>query len=102
MPLQRTHILLEHEQKRVLEKIAEQQGRSISELAREYITDGIERHNREVTKRVQRRLAAIEQAEQVREVISQERGGHPMDVETADIIREMREERDDTILDRNR
>lgn len=94
--------MLDPEQKRALEKIAQQQGRSVSELAMEYITDGIERFNRERAESIQRRLAALERAEQVREMIRLERGGKPLDVDIVEIIQEMREERDGDILDRNR
>lgn len=102
MAMQRTHIMLDPEQKRDLEEIAQQQGRSVSELAREYITDGIERFNLERTETIQRRLAALERAEQVREMIRLERGGKPLDVDIVEIIQEMREERGDDILNRNR
>ena len=43
MALKRTHILLDSEQKRALDEIARRQGRSVSELAREYIANGIDR-----------------------------------------------------------
>ena len=102
MALQRTHILLDPEQKRALEKIAQVQGRSVSEIAREYIRDGIERNNKEHTERVRQHLAALERAKQVRKLIREERGGKHLDVEIVEIIREMREERDSDILNRNR
>lgn len=102
MALQRTHILLDPEQKKALEKIAQVQGRSISEIAREYIRDGIERNHQEHTERVRQRLAALERGEQVRKLIREERGGKQLDADIVEIIRAMREERDGDILDRNR
>lgn len=97
MAMQRTHIMLDPEQKRALEKIAQVQGRSVSELAREYITDGIERYNRERTETIHHRLEALERAEQAREMIRRERGGKTLDVDVVEIIRQMRVERDDEI-----
>lgn len=102
MALQRTHILLDPEQKRALEKIAQVQRRSVSEIAREYIRDGIKRNNQEHTERVRQHLAALERAEQVRKLIREERGGKQLDVDIVEIIREMREERDSDIINRNR
>jgi predicted transcriptional regulator len=97
MVLQRMHIMLDPEQKRVLEEIAQQQKRSVSELAREYISDGIERFNQERAEDIQRRLAALDRAEQVRMTIRRERGGMPLDVDVVEIIREMRAERHDEL-----
>jgi len=99
MPLKRTHIMLDPEQKKTLEEIANQQGRSVSELAREYIYNGIDRYMQEQSEQIQKRIEVLEHAQRVRERIQKERKGVPLDVSPVDLIREMRNERDDTILD---
>lgn len=102
MNLQRTHILLDPNQKKTLEDIAKRHGRSVSDLTRELIEKGIEQLNRERELEIQKRLEALDQAHQVRELILREREDAPIEVDLVKVLREMREERDGTILGRDR
>jgi glycerol-3-phosphate dehydrogenase len=102
MNLQRTHILLDPNQKKTLEEIAKRHGRSVSDLTRELIAKGIEQLNRERELEIQKRLEALDQAHQVRELILREREDAPIEVDLVKVLREMREERDGTILGRDR
>lgn len=102
MNLQRTHILLDPNQKKTLEEIAKRQGRSVSDLTRELIEKGIKQLNRERELEIQKRLEALDQAHQVRELILREREDAPIEVDLVKVLREMREERDGTILGRDR
>lgn len=102
MNLQRTHILLDPNQKKTLEDIAKRHGRSVSDLTRELIEKGIEQLNRERELEIQKRLEALDQAHQVRELILRERDDAPLEVDLIKVLRELREERDGTILGRDR
>ncbi|MEA3439238.1 MAG: ribbon-helix-helix protein, CopG family [Chloroflexota bacterium] len=102
MNLQRTHILLDPNQKKTLEEIAKRHGRSVSDLTRELIEKGIEQLNRERELEIQKRLEALDQAHQVRELILREREDAPIEVDLVKVLREMREERDGTLLGRDR
>jgi hypothetical protein len=102
MTLQRTHILLKPEQQRALADIALREGRSVSDLAREIIQQGItERQNQEQELREQR-LATLNNVLKVRQAIIEKRGGKPLEIDIVQLINEMREERDDDILSRGR
>jgi hypothetical protein len=100
MALHRTHILLEAEQIDQLKEIARREERSVSEVARQLIQEGVaqiqETHNAEK----QRRLLALENARRVRQAIRAERQGEPLDIDVVDLINQMREERDAEILGR--
>jgi hypothetical protein len=100
MALHRTHILLETEQINLLKEIARREDRSVSEVARELIQDGITQiQGRSKTER-ERRLLALENARRVRQAIHDERKGEPLDIDVVDLINQMREERDAEILGR--
>lgn len=96
----RTHLLLDIDQHKLLAQLAKREGRSISELAREIVREGIEQRQRLFAVEKQRRLQALEKARQVREAILKERGGVPLEVNFAALITELREERDGQILGR--
>jgi predicted DNA-binding ribbon-helix-helix protein len=100
MALHRTHILLEAEQIDQLKEIARREERSVSEVARQLIQEGVaqiqEKHNAEK----QRRILALENARRVRQAIRAERQGEPLDIDVVDLINQMREERDAEILGR--
>jgi hypothetical protein len=100
MALHRTHILLETKQIDQLKEIARREDRSVSELARQLIQEGItqiqEKHNSEK----QRRILALENAHRVRQAIRAERQGEPLDIDVVDLINQMREDRDAEILGR--
>ena len=62
MALKRTHLLLEPEQQQSLYEIARREGKSVSEVAREMIRYGIEQKDQEYRLRLDRQLAALENA----------------------------------------
>jgi hypothetical protein len=96
----RTHLLLDPDQHKTLAQLAKREGRSISDLAREIVQEGIEQRQRLFAEEKQRRLQALEKARQVRQLILKEREGIPLDVEIPTLITGIREERDDQILRR--
>jgi hypothetical protein len=98
MALVRTHILLEPEQQRKLAELARRKGRSVSDLARELIQQGLEAQAQEYTREQAQRLAALEGLSQLRKAIREE---SPVDLYQLDItklIQENRDERDSNNL----
>lgn len=100
MTMHRTHLLLKKEQHRALERLARQEGRSVSEVARDLIQSGLEQRQRERFQLQEQRMLALEKARMIRERILNKRDGKPFDFDVNEIINEMREERDDQILGR--
>jgi hypothetical protein len=96
--LYRAQILIEQRQHKTLAQIARQEGRSMSDVARELIRLGLEARNETPEARWRRHDRALEQAARLRERILQRRGGRPLNVDAADLIRSMREERDADII----
>lgn len=96
----RTHLLLDPDQHKALAQLAKREGRSISDLTREIVQEGIERRQQLFAKEKQRRLQALAQARQVREAILKEHGSFPLDINIPALIAELREARDDQILSR--
>lgn len=80
MPMHRTQLFLEPEQHEALERQARQQGRSISEVVREYVDLGLARFRAET----ERRLAVLDELARFRRRIG------PICV---DLVAEAREER---------
>ena len=99
MAFQRTHLLLEPEQQKSLSEIAQREGRSVSDVAREIIQQGITHRQQQYKNELERRLAALENIRRVRKSIEEERGGADF-IDVVDLIMEMREERDANILGR--
>lgn len=91
--LQRVNLMLERRQREALERIARKQGRSVSDLVREYVTQGIESENTPQ----QERLEALENARALTKHILKRRGGKPVS-DAVEIIEKIREERDDELL----
>jgi hypothetical protein len=100
MTLQRTHILLEPEQQRRLAEIAHLEGRSVSDLARELIQQGLEHRQEEYNQEQQRRLAALDNARQVRRAIHDAEGEAFYQADLVELIHKMREERDNELIQR--
>ncbi len=90
--LYRAQILLEPEQHRALAEIANRQGRSISEVVREMIAAQLQ--EREQGARA-KRLEALERIRRHQAAILARRGGKPLEVDVAEVINEMRKERDE-------
>jgi hypothetical protein len=91
--LQRVNLMLERRQREALERIARKKGRSVSDLVREYVAQGIESENTPQ----QERLEALENARALTERILKRRGGKPVS-DAVEIISQMRNERDDELL----
>ena len=95
--LQQSPILLEPEQHEKLARIASQEHRTISELVREILQAELERRE-EATECREQRLEQLEQLKRHREEMLARRGGKPLNVNVAELLNEMRDERDDEIL----
>ncbi len=91
--LQRVNLMLERRQREALERIARKKGRSVSDLVREYVTQGIENENTPQ----QERLEALENARALTKRVLKRRGGKPVS-DAVEIINQMREERDNELL----
>ena len=85
--LQRTQILLEPEQHQALTEIAQEEGRSLSDLLREIVAEHLAQRDRET--RLQQALQAIDSLTQIREQIEAEHGMCP-----TDLFAEVRAERE--------
>jgi hypothetical protein len=95
--LYRAQILIEQRQRKTLAQIARQEGRSISDVARELIRLGLEARNETPEMRWRKRDRALARAAELRAAILRRRGGRPLDIDPAELIRSMREERDAAI-----
>lgn len=91
--LQRVNLMLERRQREELERIARKKGRSVSDLVREYVTQGIENENIPQ----QERLEALEHARALTERVLKRRDGKPVS-DAVNVINQMREERGDELL----
>jgi plasmid stability protein len=91
--LQRVNLMLERRQREALERIARKKGRSVSDLVREYVTQGLENENTPH----QERLEALENARALSKRILKRRGGAPLS-DAVEVIDQMREERDNELL----
>jgi predicted DNA-binding protein len=94
----RAHLLLEPEQHRLLAQIAEREGRSVSDLAREIVQEGIEQRQQLYAVEKRKRLQALDRARQVRLAILAAHGGQPLDLDIPDLMEGLRNDRDDQIL----
>ena len=92
--LYRAHILIEQGQRKALAQIAREEGRGISDVARELIRLALEARSETPEMRWRRRDRALEQAAQLREAIRQRRGSRPIDRDPGELLRSMRDERD--------
>lgn len=95
--LQRVNLMLEPQQRKVLEKIARERNRSISDLVREYITAGL----KEAASPQQERLAALECARDLSARIMK-RNKSKQRINAVDAISEIRAERVHELLGRRR
>lgn len=96
--LYRAQLLIEQRQHKTLAQIARQEGRSISDVARELIRLGLEARNETPEMRWRRRDRALERAAQLRAAMRERRGGQPIDLDPAAMLRAIREERVDNII----
>lgn len=96
----RTHLLLEPEQHRSLAQIAQREGRSVSDITREIVQEGINQRQQSYAVEMNKRLQALERARQVRQAILAARGGEPLNLDIPALMDELRHDRDDQILNR--
>ena len=85
----RAQILLEVEQHQALLRIANNQGRSISDVAREAIDIGLRTWEQDTDALWEQRMAALDRLHQIREAVRQSYGNY-----TGDLVSEARKERD--------
>jgi hypothetical protein len=97
--LHRAQLLIEQSQRKALAKIAREEGRSISDVARELLRRGMEAREEDPAVVWRRRAKALERADRLQAEMRARRGGKPLDIDIAEFIGEMREERDAQILD---
>lgn len=97
--LQRTQILLEPEQHRALSDLARAEGRSLSDIVREFVQAQLAQRAQEQRTRCARQLASLEQIRAHRQAILERRREMPNLPEPADVIAQMREERDAELTD---
>ena len=96
----RTHLLLDPDQHKALAQLAKREGRSISDLTREIVQQGIEQRQQLLAMEKQRRLQSLDKARQVRLAILKEHGSVPIDLDFPALIAGLREGRDDQIISR--
>jgi predicted CopG family antitoxin len=92
--MNRTQIFLKPDQHRALEKIAQEEQRSISDVVREIVQQALEQREEQRNATIARRLAALERIREHREAILAERGGKPLEFDVVEEINQAREERD--------
>ena len=92
----RAQILLELEQHKKLAEIAARENRSVSDIVREAVAEYAvaQEKNRDWQKEVFSRIR------QLHARILERRGGKPIEIDTVELINQMREERDNEILAR--
>ncbi len=93
--LYRTQILLEPEQHQELSAIARREGRSISELVREFVQNQLEQRKAEQSTAIKRRLEALEEVRRFREEVMRESNGQPLDFDIVEAVNEAREAQDE-------
>jgi hypothetical protein len=99
-PLHRTQILLREDQHRALVRRAEREKTSMSELIRSLIDDELRRRDSERSERIRRRKAALDGIRKHHDEMLASRQGRPIDVDPAELVRQIREERDDELFGR--
>jgi predicted DNA-binding protein len=90
----RAQILLEPEQHKTLQEIAEREGRSLSDVAREVIQKGLDAREHEMEAIWQKRAAALQRLDQIREAIQEQQG-----IYEGDLLGEVRSEREQQLND---
>jgi predicted CopG family antitoxin len=97
--LHRTGVLLESEDYERLTSLARSEGRSLSAVLREIVHDALRpREGRRSPEERQVLLEQLADLKRHREEILAERGGKPLELDMAELIRAGREERDEEIL----
>ncbi len=94
--MHRAQILLEPEQHQELAEIARESGTSISEIVRRAVRRWLDERSEEGALR--QRLEALEQVRSHRAEILRRRDGKALEIDLAEMIEQMREQRDDELL----
>ena len=90
--MHRAQILIDPEQHQALAEIAQQEGASISEIVRLAVHKWLaERHEDQV---LRRQMDALAEIGRHHHAILDRRGGKPLEIDLAEIIEQIREERD--------
>lgn len=95
--MHRAQILLEPKQHQELAEIAQEKGTSISEIVRTAVREWLAERSQDAI--VRKRLEALKQIDQHRMAILARRDGKPLEIDIAETIEQIREERDDELLD---
>lgn len=95
--LHRTQLLLDPAQHKLLARLARQQKRSLSDVAREALALGLQALTGSPEMHWKRRAVALGRADRLRQAMRRRRG-HPLQVDIASLINETREERDAAIV----
>jgi hypothetical protein len=96
--LLRTQILLEPEQHQELTEIARRQKRSMSDVIRGMLNTQLEQLKEDEEATLRRQLEALKVIQQHRQEILDRRGGVPIDIDTVELLNQMREERDAELM----
>jgi hypothetical protein len=96
--LHRTEILLEPEQHQKLADLAEREGRSLSAVVRSILARELQRQEPTRSGRSAETGDPLVSLRRAQEEMLARRGGSPVAVDVEEMIREMREERDEEIL----
>jgi hypothetical protein len=91
-------IVLEPAQYEALAEIAEWEGQSVAEVAREMIQRELEQRQQRDRDLQERRRVALAEIRRHRAAILEANGGQPLDFDAVAVINEMREERDAEVL----
>ena len=92
--MQRTQILLEPEQHRALADLARTEGRSLSDIVREFITAQLAHRARDHSAQRQRQLASLEQIRTHRQAIQARHGEKVNLPDPVELLDQLRDERD--------
>lgn len=91
--MHRTQILLEPEQHRTLTDLARREGRSLSDIIREFVQVQLDQREQDHALRRERQLAALDRIRTHRQAVAARLGakGLPDPAETLDLLREERD-----------
>ncbi len=92
--MHRAQILLEPEQHQILVRLAQREGRSISEIIREMIKNQLRQRKQAMKNEIEKHLEAIQRIHNHRESILARRGNKPIKLDIAKTLDEIREEHD--------
>jgi hypothetical protein len=94
--MHRAQILIDPEQHQTLAEIAQQEGTSISAIVRVAVHHWLAERQEEQVLRHQ--MDALEEIGRHRQAILDRRAGKPLEIDLAEIIKQIREERDDELF----